>query len=113
MFNHSKGFAGACRRLVMESAIALSLPPGGQFLFLRPSGPSFQWLDIPGSSMAPRYASGSSPDESMAAEPEAPLGQPGLPAFFGPDCRPVVEQTVFLLLLGQPCELGVEGMIDR
>jgi hypothetical protein len=63
--------------------------------------------------MAALYASGSSPDESMAAQHEASRIQPCLPAFFGPDCRPVVEQTVFLLLLGQPCELGVEGMIDR
>ncbi len=44
---------------------------------------------------------------------EASRIQPYLPAFFGPDCRPVVEQTVFFLLLGQPGEFGVEGMIDR
>jgi hypothetical protein len=49
----------------------------------------------------------------MAAQHKARLGQPGLPAFLGPDRRRVVEQTVFFLLLGQPGELGVEGMIGR
>jgi hypothetical protein len=34
-------------------------------------------------------------------------------AFIGPDPCRIVEQTVFLLLLGQPGELGVERMIDR
>jgi hypothetical protein len=49
----------------------------------------------------------------MAAQHKARLGQPGLPAFLGPDRRRVVEQTVFFLLLGQPGELGVERTIGR
>jgi hypothetical protein len=34
------------------------------------------------------------------------------PAFIGPDPCRIVEQAVLFLLLGQPGELGVEGMID-
>jgi hypothetical protein len=47
----------------------------------------------------------------MAAQRKARGVQPGLPAVFRPDRRRVVEQTVFFLLLGQPSELGVKGMI--
>jgi hypothetical protein len=47
----------------------------------------------------------------MAAQHKAPRGQPGLPAFLGPDRCRVVEQTVFFLLLGQSGELGVERVI--
>jgi hypothetical protein len=49
----------------------------------------------------------------MSSQHKTPLGEPGLPAFLGPDRRRVVEQTVFFLLLGQPGELGVKRMIGR
>jgi hypothetical protein len=49
----------------------------------------------------------------MTAQYEARGVQPGLPAFLRPDRRRVVEQTVLFLLLGQPGDLGVEGMIGR
>ena len=49
----------------------------------------------------------------MAAEREALLGQSGLPALLRPDRRCVVKQTVFLLSLGQPGDLGVEQVIGR
>jgi hypothetical protein len=49
----------------------------------------------------------------MAAQHKACGAQPGLPAVFRPDRRRVVEQAVFFLLLGQPSELGVKGMIGR
>jgi hypothetical protein len=51
--------------------------------------------------------------ESMSSQHKAGRVQPGLPAIPRPDRRRVVEQTVFFLLLGQPGELGVEGMIGR
>jgi hypothetical protein len=63
--------------------------------------------------MAPRLVGGSPPHQSMASQHKARGVQPGLPADFRPDRRRVVEQTVFFLLLGQPGELGVEGMIGR
>ena len=49
----------------------------------------------------------------MAAQHKARRIQPRLPASLRPDRRRVVEQTAFFLLLGQPSELGVEGMIGR
>jgi hypothetical protein len=63
--------------------------------------------------MALRRVCGSSPHESMAAEHKARRVQPGLPPVFRSDHRRVVEQTVFFLLLAQPGEFGVEGMIGR
>jgi hypothetical protein len=63
--------------------------------------------------MAPRLVGGSSPHESMAAQHKARGPQPCLPAVFRPDRRRVVEPTAFFLLLGQPSELGVKGMIGR
>jgi hypothetical protein len=47
----------------------------------------------------------------MAAQHKARGVQPGLPAFLRPDRRCVVEQPVFFLLLAQPGDLGVDGMI--
>jgi hypothetical protein len=75
------------------------------------AGPSCPWLSVRGFRIAPRGASESSPHEPMAAQHEARRVQPGLPAVFRPDRRRVVEQTVFFLLLAQPGELGVKGMI--
>jgi hypothetical protein len=49
----------------------------------------------------------------MAAQHKACRVQPGLPSILRPDRRRVIEQTVFFFLLGQPGELGVEGMISR
>jgi hypothetical protein len=63
--------------------------------------------------MAPRLVGGSPPHQSMASQHKARGVQPGLPADFRPDRRRVVEQTVFFLLLAEPRELGVEGMIGR
>jgi hypothetical protein len=42
---------------------------------------------------------------------EASLAQPRLPTFPRADRRRVIQQTVLLLLLRQPGELGVQGVI--
>jgi hypothetical protein len=49
----------------------------------------------------------------MAAEHDAGRAQPGVPAFFRPDGRSVVEQTVWFLLLAQLRQPGVVGMIGN
>jgi len=49
----------------------------------------------------------------MTAERKARVAQPGIPAFSRADCRRVVEQSVFFLLLAQARELRVERVIAR
>jgi hypothetical protein len=49
----------------------------------------------------------------MPAKREAGLRQPSPPSILRPNRGRVVEQTMFLLLLGQARKLGVQRMIGR
>jgi hypothetical protein len=75
--------------------------------------PSLRWLNFRRFPVVPPSAGQSFSHESMAAEHKACGAQSGLPAVLRPDRRRVTEQPVFFLLLGQPGELGAEGMIGR
>jgi hypothetical protein len=53
------------------------------------------------------------PYQPMPAKRKAGLAQPSTPSVSRPNRGRVVEQTVFLLLLGQARELGMQRMIGR
>src|SRR4051812_22557748 len=51
------------------------------------------------------------PNQSMPAKHESPFLQSAQPSFRGSDRGGVIEQPVFLLLLGEPREPGMERVV--